>query len=55
LLLNEKYQYFKIKSRYITGNHEDLVTIQAQEKGRPEKASFKPLKIFMEFFLKVEV
>jgi hypothetical protein len=31
------------------------VTIQAHEKDTPEKASFKPLKIFMEFFLKVEV
>jgi hypothetical protein len=31
------------------------VTIQAQEKGTPKKAAFKPLKIFLEFFLKVEV
>jgi len=32
-----------------------FVTIQAQEKGRPKKASFKPLKIFLAFFLNVEV
>jgi hypothetical protein len=33
----------------------NLITIQTQEKGIPKKAAFKPLKIFLEFFLNVEV
>jgi hypothetical protein len=34
---------------------ENPVTIQAHEKGTPRKAAFKPWKIFLEFFLNVEV